>query len=214
MKKNSFYSSLVFFTLVLFSCNSNTATTDAPVAVDSSAAPLVAEPVVAKPIKTIESFMIKDHEVLGEAKADLNKDGFQDVILVLKNKNEDELADNSEEDILRPLLILLGDASGSYELAVRNDNAVLCSQCGGQMGDAFEGLEAKDGEFALQFYGGAAERWARLVEFEYDKAQTTWLLKTDRSEYFQASNPKKGKVVDDKKQATPIKEFDVNAPSS
>lgn len=210
MKTSILLSCIAFMLLVLLSCNSNSSTTEVSTTTDSSSTSTNPAPATQAP-RTVESFMVEGHEVLKQTKADLNGDGFEDVIMVLKNKKEEEIANETGGEVPRPLLILTGNESGSFNLALRNDNVVLCSSCGGAMGDPFEGFEAQKGGFSLGFYGGASARWSRSLEFEYDGSQAMWVLKTDESEYFTVENPDKGKVKNNKKAATPLKDFDVYA---
>ena len=88
-----------------------------------------------KAILTIDSFILKDHKILASKKADLNGDGFEDVVVIQKHLKEETLTEQLEVDfVLRPMMILLGDINGSLNLEVRNDEAVFCFDCGGPMG--------------------------------------------------------------------------------
>jgi len=114
------------------------------------------------------------YEVLKTAEGDLNLDSIDDILIALKKKNEDA---NSAEN--RPLIIVLADGKGNYVAQQRNDNVVLCSGCGGALGDPFMDLVINNGFFSAEFYGGSRGRWARTITFKYDKNKNNWCLHKD-----------------------------------
>jgi hypothetical protein len=116
-----------------------------------------------------KSFVLPNHDVLKFQKGDLNKDNIEDIVLVLEQKDGDDMA-------ARPLLLLLQDAKGVYTLAARNDKVVACKGCGGMMGDPLAGIAIKNGFFTIEEEGGSRERWTRYITFQYDAAQKTWVL--------------------------------------
>ncbi|GAB3637358.1 hypothetical protein GCM10027422_29480 [Hymenobacter arcticus] len=142
------------------------------------------------------------YAVLAAEPGDLNRDATPDWLVVLNKPNEQKTSDVVNHPTKRPLLLFVGGAGGTYNLAVRTDNAVYCVDCGGIMGDPFMGLAIKKGYFTVEHYGGSAQRWTRYVTFRYDPAGRTWLLHRDGSEHFHATDPEHGTTT-----ATTAKDF-------
>ena len=127
------------------------------------------------------------YSILNATKGNLNRDGLDDIVLVLKKDGERE---NTEEESKRPLYLLIGQGDGSYKLAAQNDNAVYCVHCGGMMGDPFMGITIKNGYFSVEHYGGSSWRWSKIITFKYAPAEKQWFLHKDGGEYFHAGDPK------------------------
>ena len=132
-------------------------------------------------------FVPKGYTVLHQNNGDLNKDGRPDYALVLKQDNED----NSADELKRPLLLLVRQENGKLAQAARNDNVVLCRQCGGVFGDPFAGIVIKNGYFSVEHYGGSSWRWTRIITFRYNAADKRWYLHKDGGESFHVSDPDK-----------------------
>jgi len=139
----------------------------------------------------LKGFIPKGYIALDVTKGDLNRDAYPDAVMVLYKKGEEKTSDIISHPEKRPLLVLLGQADKTYKLATRSDNAVYCVDCGGQMGDPFTGITIKNGYFSVEHYGGAAERWSRIVTFKFSPADKGWFLHKDGHEYFDATNPEK-----------------------
>lgn len=115
-------------------------------------------------------FVEKGTKLLDFASADLNGDNLPDYVFILEKQNV-------PSDVgQRPLKIAVRDAAGKLNIVKANDKMVLCSECGGMMGDPFEGIEAKRNTFSVSFYGGGGERWSLIYEFKYSKRDKTWQL--------------------------------------
>jgi hypothetical protein len=120
--------------------------------------------------------------------ADLDRDGRPDAILVLDpivKDGEDRFAERP-----RPLLVLVGQADGSYREAARNAKVVYCAACGGVMGDPFQGVSAGPGTFTVHNAGGSAWRWGVDYTFGYSRRDTAWQLVKVVETSFHASDPK------------------------
>ena len=122
----------------------------------------------------ILKFIPKGYALIDTVMGDLNLDKFQDIILVLKTIGEDTAFDATEYK--RPLLLLLGQADETFQLAARNDNVVYCYQCGGAFGDPYDGVTIKKGAFAVYHFGGTNDRWSNEITFKYSKVDSTWYL--------------------------------------
>lgn len=122
--------------------------------------------------------------VLDTMTGDLNRDAYQDLLIVLRWDEK-----FISEDEARPLLVLIGDAEGQLHLAARNDSVVLCEGCGGVWGDPYEGLAIKNGYFSVEHYGGSNWRWTRIITFKYSEKEKTWLLHRDAGVSYNTGDP-------------------------
>jgi hypothetical protein len=129
----------------------------------------------------------RDHELFDFGTGDLNGDGREDAALVLRKPDEAE-----GSDVPRPLLLLIRGADGRLAVQRRNDHVVYCHDCGGMMGDPYQGLEIGKGRLTTTMYGGSAWRWSQAYTFAYDAAKKDWFLERDESSSFHASDPDNG----------------------
>jgi hypothetical protein len=144
----------------------------------------------------LNSFIPDGFSILDTSSGDLNKDAYSDMVLVLKRDGEESLSDVIENPEARPLLLLLGKADTPYySLAARNDSVVFCYDCGGAMGDPFQGVVVKNGIFSVEHYGGSAWRWTRIITFKYSPKDSIWLLFRDGGDSFHAAEPEKVKTM-------------------
>jgi hypothetical protein len=139
------------------------------------------------------TFVPKDYTILDTVTGNLNLDKYPDMILVLKKNGEEKTSDVVNHPEKRPLLILVGQPDGTFKLVARNDNTVYCIDCGGMMGDPYQGITIKNGYFSVEHYGGSAWRWTRTITYKYSKVKNYWFLHKDGSESFHASEPEKVK---------------------
>ena len=144
-----------------------------------------------KTAKNLSDFVPENYSILDTTSGDLNLDGINDFIVVLKKNGEDTLSDVIDNPERRPLLILLRDQNNKFTLTRRNNNTVYCFDCGGVMGDPFMGIIIKNGYFSVEHYGGSSWRWTRIITYKYSKQDKEWFLHKDGSESFHASEPQK-----------------------
>ena len=131
-------------------------------------------------------YMLKD-----TARGDLNLDGRKDLILVLNKTGEEETSDVTENPEKRLMLILLAHKNNTYQQAAQSENVIYCYDCGGMLGDPYQGITVKDGQFSVEHFGGSSWRWARTCTFKYIKAEDTWYLTEDALVTNHASDPEK-----------------------
>jgi hypothetical protein len=136
-------------------------------------------------------FVPAGHEIMDKAIGDLDLDGREDALLVLKVENEPDpfSMEEGEEAPGRPLLILTRQANGDWELEGRNDDVVLRMDEGGVFGDPYSGLAIKNGYFSVEHYGGSAWRWTHIVTFKHDAGKQGWFLHKVGGESFHTSEP-------------------------
>jgi len=124
---------------------------------------------------------------------DLNGDGTKDYILVLEKPFPEEKTYDEAGDAKRPTLVIVRDASGKLSLAARNDEVAYCRNCGGVMGDPFQGVEISGTGFTVSNYGGSAWRWSNAYSFKYSRRDNTWQLTRVEESSFNSLEPDKGK---------------------
>ncbi|GAB5522632.1 MAG: hypothetical protein Roseis2KO_05040 [Roseivirga sp.] len=111
------------------------------------------------------------------------------VVAVLKRQNEDSLIWEAQAEVPRPLLILKKQNSGKYDIALRNDKAILCGACGGVLGDPLDMIEVDGNSVTVSHFGGSRYRWTRHIRFEFMKDQGSWFLSSDKGVSFDSLNP-------------------------
>lgn len=141
--------------------------------------------------ESINKFIPEGYAILDSAAGDLNLDQYEDYIVILKNMNEEKTSDVIDNPEGRPLLILIGQANGDYHLAAKSNTSVLCYDCGGIMGDPYQGITIKNGYFSIEHAGGSAWRWTRIITYKFSKADNYWFLHRDGGESFHSSEPEK-----------------------
>lgn len=129
------------------------------------------------------------HFILDSASADLNNDGYTDLLVIAAIHGEDTLS--SPDLIKRPLILFLRDKHGRLKPALQNENAILCAQCGGVYGDPYAGMELRTGRVVLSMYGGSNWRWSIENVFVYSASLQTWYLAEQTEESFNVMEPDK-----------------------
>ena len=153
--------------------------------------------------KDLRPFVQAHAKAIWYSQADLDRDGKDDYLLVLQRDRPAGTDEYELQDKQRPLLVLVRGADGALHEVARNERGVLCSNCGGVMGDPFQGLEAGPGTFTVTHYGGSADRWGTSVKFNYSRKDEAWQLVRVEEENFSAFDPDKGTT----KVFTPPKDF-------
>ncbi len=141
-------------------------------------------------VKQLKSFVPKGFAIRDTAFGDLNNDTKTDVVLVVyTTKEDDENFEDTAMNIGRPLMVLLQQPDGKLKQAKRNDNMIMCKQCGGMMGDPFQGVTIKNNAFSLEFYGGSSWRWGDTYSFNWNAGKQTWQLTKEKHESYQSGDP-------------------------
>jgi len=153
----------------------------------TSAAPLCAEETIPVPNlpnagKSPQDFVPKDWAVLMSAEGDLNKDGISDTVLVLKNIHETDIDASGVlkyTDAPRLLAILFKTTQGDYRLSATSAKVILCSTCGGVLGDPFQDLKIDQGVMVIDHYGGSRYRWGYTHRLRYQDGDWYLIGKTE-----------------------------------
>ncbi len=131
---------------------------------------------------------VKDHsKPIALEAADLNGDGREDFVLVVE-REKPEIDNDGFPINQRPLLILVRGKNGKLTEAKRNEKIVYCSECGGRMGDPFQGVDVAKNTFTVKHYGGGGQRWSANYTFNYFKADKTWRLVRNEDETFHVAD--------------------------
>jgi hypothetical protein len=117
---------------------------------------------------------------------EVNSDHYKDLIMVLKETDEDTVTSRTT---IRPLLIFTGQPDGSLKLAARNDKVVHCIECGGVMGDPYEGMATSEASFSVHMFGGSRWKWRREITFLYSSKHNDWFLLSDAHTTWDSLNP-------------------------
>lgn len=123
--------------------------------------------------------------------ADLNGDSLKDYILVLEREKPTVKDEYDFPKNQRPLLILVRGVGNKLAEAKRNEVIVMCSECGGMMGDPFAGVTVGRNTFTVNHYGGSAWRWTADYKFNYSRIDKTWQLVRIEKTSFHATEPQK-----------------------
>lgn len=147
-------------------------------------------------------------EIMDTMTGDLNRDKYMDMLIVLRGQDDQE----RDSVASRPLLILLSNPDGALNFAVRNDNVVLCYDCGGVFGDPYDGLAIKNGYFSVEHYGGSSWKWTKIITFKFSEKENTWLLHRDAGVSFNSGDPEgtETDIVDHKEDYGKLKFVDYN----
>ena len=143
----------------------------------------------------VRPFVEKGYIPIALEKGDLNGDGTKDCILVLSKPTHDSNTYDEAGDALRPTLILVRDTAGKLSLAARNEQFVYCKNCGGMMGDPFQGVTIKGMTFSVTNAGGSSDRWDEEYTFGYSRRDKQWQLTRVEENSFSNFTPNKMKTV-------------------
>jgi hypothetical protein len=83
----------------------------------------------------MQPFVPQGHEALDFAAGDLDGDGREDAVLILKGPAE--VQEKDDMDARRPLVLLIRQPDGRLKQVRRADRLVYCRTCGGMMGDPY-----------------------------------------------------------------------------
>jgi hypothetical protein len=141
----------------------------------------------------VAPFVPAGQRAFAVSRADLNRDGRPDVLLVLEPVAPTE--DGMTEADARELVVLVRGADGRLAVAARNRKAVLCARCGGMMGDPVQAVEAKPGAIVVEHHGGSGWRWATTTRFAWSRIYRAWQLVEFRTTSYHASEPERMKTT-------------------
>ncbi len=140
----------------------------------------------------VKPFIEKGTKAIALKSADLNGDNLKDYVLILeKGKPEKDKHDFPVKQ--RPLLIIVRDKLNKLSAVKRNEKMVMCSVCGGVMGDPFQDVEVGEKTFTVKHYGGSGIRWSAQYKFNYSRIDKTWQLVEVKKESYSTADVDKVK---------------------
>lgn len=139
--------------------------------------------------KELAVFVPENYSILDSLACDLNQDGKDDYILILKHNDEEKLSNALDRPEKRPMYLLIRNEQNQLEMKYKNDNVVLCVDCGGMMGDPYQAVVFKNGYFSIEHYGGSNWRWTKIITFKYSKEKNDWFLHKIGTDSFHSSDP-------------------------
>lgn len=140
------------------------------------------------PNRKLNQFIPQGYVLLDSKSGDLNQDGYVDYVIICNSPNE------MEDESKRALIILHGQANGSLKMIDRNDNIVMCAQCGGVTGDPFTGITIKKNFFSIEHEGGSSDQWTRIITFKYNLDEGRYYINRDAGEVWNTNSKKKKKL--------------------
>ena len=126
-----------------------------------------------------ENFIPKGYGIFAGDTADLNKDGKQDMVLVLRDMQEDTAQPGSDARVNSRLVVVLFKTANGWQLAAKSGEIVLCRDCGGVFGEPFVSIKVVNGVITIDHYGGSAEKWAFTRKFRYQNNDLYLIGATD-----------------------------------
>jgi hypothetical protein len=136
----------------------------------------------------IQAVLSKGYAVLDYKVGDINGDARNDLVLILKQKDEKEISEATARPVARPLLLIINEGNHAALHKVNTDT-VLCVDCGGIFGDPYDDIAVKGDSFTIQHMGGSNARWTRNITFVFDAAAGDWFLHRIDLGWFHLSDP-------------------------
>ncbi|MDR6553512.1 hypothetical protein [Paenibacillus qinlingensis] len=109
------------------------------------------------------------HNSAERVEGDLNKDGIQDVAMVIE-----KIEAMKEEAPERALLIGFGNRDSTYTRSIIAEKAILKADEGGIWGDPLDSIFIDRGSIVVSFYGGSNFRWYGNYRFRFQNGD--WYL--------------------------------------
>lgn len=124
-----------------------------------------------------------DEGILELQQADLNKDGVNDLVLVIeKDKSTNEVPE-------RALMIAMANKNHGYLESIIGYNTILKSDEGGVWGDPFASVSVDNGVVILNHYGGSNWRWYSTYKFRFQD-DDMYLIGATIGSYFTGNTTK------------------------
>jgi len=140
------------------------------------------------PFEEIKPFVAQGKYMITYAAGDFNGDKQIDAVLVLGDLNEVSKYRNDEIKSKRNVLILKRNDAGKLEKILENEDIVYCYSCNSPQGSPLTSIVFKGNAFSVEHEAGKANRWTRVITFEYDREKELWWLIKDASSLYNIMN--------------------------
>jgi hypothetical protein len=111
---------------------------------------------------SIRNLVPSGSEIRALVYGNLNRDSYQDAIIVLSLKGRDEICS---------ICLLAGDSNHTFKVVAKNSpkpGSLLAAW------DTFYGIAIKNGYFSIEHYGN--KKWISIVTYEFSEDADTWLV--------------------------------------
>jgi len=142
------------------------------------------------PIEEIKAFVGENQYVITYEAGDFNGDKQIDAILVIGDLNEVSKYKNDEVKSKRNVIILQRNDAGILEKILENEDIVYCYSCNSPQGSPLTSIVFSGNTFAVEHEAGRANRWTRIITFEYNREMQLWWLIKDASSTYNIMNSK------------------------
>jgi hypothetical protein len=142
----------------------------------------------------VSMLLNNDSRILFSAIVDLNGDKNDEYLIAIQLNEDDK---EYEQDNDRILFIITRDKN-HFKIHSFNKKILLCSACGGQMGDPFNGITTGKKWFAVNHFGGSREKWSQKYKFGYSRKYDKWQLIEANEELIDSLNPESSDNVSKK----------------
>lgn len=142
------------------------------------------------PVKELEPFIASDEYLVTYDTGDFNGDKQTDAIVVVAKLNEISKFKKDQTRSKRKVLILKRNDDGVLEKTLENEDIVYCYKCDSPYGSPLASIVFSGNTFAVEHEAGKANRWTRIITFEYNREQELWLLHKDASSLYNIMNSK------------------------
>ncbi|MGB0895697.1 MAG: hypothetical protein ACPGU9_06265 [Flavobacteriaceae bacterium] len=142
------------------------------------------------PVEEINAFVASDEYLVTYDTGDFNGDKQTDAIVVVAQLDEISQYKKDETRSKRKVLILQRNDDGKLEKTLENEDIVYCYKCDSPYGSPLTSVVFSGNTFAIEHEAGKANRWTRIITFEFDREQELWLLLKDASSVYNIMNSK------------------------
>lgn len=142
------------------------------------------------PIEEIDVFVGEDEYLVTYDAGDFNGDKQIDAVVVVAQLDEISKFKNDRIQSKRKVLILKRNDDGVLEKTLENEDIVYCYRCDSPYGSPLTSIVFSGNTFAVEHEAGKANRWTRVITFEFDREQELWMLYKDASSVYNIMNSK------------------------
>jgi len=142
------------------------------------------------PIREIKAFVEEGKYVITYEAGDYNGDKRIDVVLVVGDLDEVSKYKKNAIKSKRNVIILKRNDEGVLEKVLENEDIVYCYSCNSPQGSPLTSIVFSGNTFAVEHEAGKANRWTRIITFEYNKEMQLWWLIKDASSTYNIMNSK------------------------
>lgn len=142
------------------------------------------------PIEEIKAFVAADEYLVTYDAGDFNGDKQTDAIVVVAKVDEISKYKKDQTQSKRKVLILKRNDVGQLEKTLENEDIVYCYKCDSPYGSPLTSIVFSGNTFAIEHEAGKANRWTRIITFEFDREKELWMLLKDASSIYNIMNSK------------------------